>query len=444
MPATEDYTTNEGPRPLSGLLDFFRRNPNELKEVVAKGVVQTLSELDEEKVEIEEAPVETEEVHLSESSMAAEVFLSDTGMEVGEDNLIYKTVAREGSWKYSPGPGQKPIEKPLTFVKSGPSNSDALIVSLEELKENFESGAVDHVTIPLSHADKVEENTGFIRKLVLRDSDEGKAELVAGIEFTESGIRDKILNGSIANISSGIEFDYIKKDIGKKFNAVLGHAALTNKPWLNGMPKFSTTLAEATEVMAFSEQDFSAESVNREENQTTPQEGGSEVEVENKETEATAPTFLSELGLSEEVAKSMLQEYANLKKDQRKNRVEEQGRKWQSEGKTPALITAAESILLADEGATVLNLSENGTEVSLTASDIVERLMAAAPTVNLSEDVLKDSAVAGDKPAADATDENERAELSLSERARVTQLMFERNYKEDDAIAEVKRQNDSK
>jgi hypothetical protein len=165
---------------------------------------------------------------------AVEIFLS--GGEVSEDDgLVWKEVLREGQWAYRPGVGGRPTPVPLKVVAGEASSGDE--ISMADLQKSFEDHAVDHVTVPTSHEDKPHQNTGHVRKLRIEDKS-GKKVLKAGIEFTEPDIKGKALRGTIANVSAGVIFDYVKKDSGKKFGQVLGHVALTNKPWINGMQPF--------------------------------------------------------------------------------------------------------------------------------------------------------------------------------------------------------------
>lgn len=394
---------------------------------------------EDEWVEVEEAWVNSNEAYLSDEGVIAEVYLSNGDAAEEREGLIWKTIAKEGTWKYSPGPGQKPIPRPLTFVKEGKSNTKDLVVSIEELKSNFYSGAKQHVTVPLTHEDNVLDNTGFIREMKIEEDEDGKALLKAGIEFTEPKVKEKVLRKSIADISSGIHFDYVKKDTGNKYTAIVAHAALTNNPWLNGMKPFEINASENVEILAFSEEISDDKSVS--ENNSLPPQGGDNVETveESTSVEVSEPTFLSELGISEDEAKARLAEYASLKTEQKRGRIDERCRKWQEEGVSPALVLAAKSILDADEGVAVINLSEDGNDKTLTASDIVDRLIAAAPHVDLTEDKVKDSDVEGQAPPADADGENSKAKLSLAERSLATQLMLEAAMSEEDAIAEAKR-----
>jgi hypothetical protein len=172
-----------------------------------------------------------------------ELFFADGDVKE-EEGLIWKEVLREGVWKYRPGAGAKPIPIPLKVVAGNTDEQGQ--IGMADLIAAFEDGAVDHVTVPTSHEDKPQDNTGYVRKLKIEGKD-GKKKLLAGIEFTEPDIEEKAQRGSIAGSSCGIMFDYVRKDSGKKYGKVIGHVALTNKPWINGMKPFGMDAAEFSE-----------------------------------------------------------------------------------------------------------------------------------------------------------------------------------------------------
>lgn len=380
---------------------------------------------------VEKAWVEAN--YSEEPTILAEMYFAD-GDTVEEDGVIWKTIMREGTWKYSPGPGQRPVAKPITVVKSGTSDPHKSIISLEELKNNFEAGAKDHVTIPTSHADKVYENTGFIDALKIDTDSKGRAVLKAAHRFTDKKIKQMVLDGSIANVSAGILFDYIKKDSGKKFNAILGHSALTNSPWLTDMDGFETlTAGENLTVISFSEED---EKGNTSTTDTTAiNQGG--VIVSTLDTE-TKPTFFDELGLSEDEVKARLDRLEAVEAEVKRNRIDSKLADWKAEGKAPAVLKIAEKALLSDSGAVAVNFSEDGKETSLTLSEVVEQLVAASPEVKLAEEVVSDKDLAGEKPADDASDENKEASFSEAEKTEIGLLMFDHGYSEEAAIAKVR------
>lgn len=378
--------------------------------------------------------------YAEEPQILAEMYFTDEGDVVEEDGVIWKTIMREGTWKYSPGPGQRPIAKPITVTKDGVSDARKFVISLEELKKNFEAGAKDHVTIPTSHDDKVHENTGFIEALRINTDKEGRAILEAAHNFTEPDIKAKVKRGTIANVSAGILFDYIKKETGTKFNAVLGHSALTNSPWLNGMEPFrrAVNAGEDLEIISFSEEDEMGDMSNSD---TTAQNKGGVI-VSTQETEAPVKnTFFEDLGLSEDEVKSRLERLEAVEAEVRKNRIDAKLAAWKEEGKSPAVLTVAEQALLADKGEVAINFSENGKSNDLSLSEFVERIVDASPTLKLDEEVVGEEALAGEKPPADATQEN--TDFSENEKVEIGALMFDHGMSEEAAIAKVRSARDS-
>lgn len=366
--------------------------------------------------------------------LGAEMFFADTAeaedVEVGADGYIWKTVLREGKWAMSPGPGQRPQAKPITVVKEGVSDPKNLIISMEELKANFEAGVVEHVTIPTSHEDKVHENTGFVKGLRFDVDAEGRNVLKAAHHFTEPDIKDKALRGTIANTSAGILFDYVNKETGKKNSAVLGHVALTNHPWLNGMNPFGVLASEDVKVMSFSEE--------TEINETDTESVGGDV-METEVKEVSTPTFLSDLGLSEDEAKARLERYEEMDRRDRETTVNAKIKSWEDGKKSPAVVLAASALLSAAQGGgAILNLSEGGKDVQLSAEDIIDRLVAASPEMKLAEDQVTDADVQGDKPDLDATDENKNASLSQEEKVLASQLFLSGQFGRDEAAVEAK------
>lgn len=390
-----------------------------------------IEELSEE--EIEEIMTERTDLSDDRELVLAELFFGpDEAVE--EDGLLYKTIFREGTWKYSPGPGQKPVEKPLTVVKEGASSRADLVISMTEIKENFEKGAKDSVTVPLNHDNKPHENTGYIKKLKFDTDGEGRAVLKGGFDFTEPDVREKAKRGSIPGTSGGVVFDYIHKEKGDKYGAVLDHVALTPNPWLNGMEPFGMADVENLQIIGFSEE---LEGTGGEKQVT-------EVKDKEEKKEDATPTLAEKLGLSEDEITARLRDYEELQKKDRARAIKEKITAWQNEGKNPAVLVEAEKILTADDGAVALHLSEDGSEKSLTLSDVVDLLVGAQPTVKLSEDQVKDKDQSGDKPKDSTKDENNEAKLSQEEKIEVTALMFDEKVVESEAVKRVLAKRESK
>lgn len=160
-----------------------------------------------------------------------------------KDGLIWKVALRTGKWKRNPIPGAK---GPLVVDKA----------FLDELKVNFDDQGWEHVTIPLSHVDRVDENTGYVRQLevVADPKRKGQYLLKAGMEFTEPDIKGKVERKSIANVSVGVGFDVVRTEDGKKYGRLLKHIALTNMPWINGLTPFGEQLAASILTPVYEEE----------------------------------------------------------------------------------------------------------------------------------------------------------------------------------------------
>jgi len=163
-------------------------------------------------------------------------------------------------------------------------------------------------------------------------------------------------------------------------------------------------------------------------------------EKEDTKVELSAEEIIAqEFGLSADEVKERLKRGSELEEETRISTIKGKVKDWEDEKKTPAMIIAAEKMLLADKGAVALHLSEDGKEKSLTASEIVERLMEAAPSVDLSEDKTTDKDQSREHPEDDAGKENEEAKLSQEVRTLATQLYFDGEAQsEEEAVEKAK------
>lgn len=387
-----------------------------------------------------------------------ELYCADGKVDQSE-NLIWKTVLRTGTWRYRPGPQQKPIPKPLTVIE-GHSTDHRTTIGLADIKDAFESNAIEHVTVPLSHQDKVEENTGYVRQLKIDADPENAGQFVlrAGLEFTEGDIKSKVQNGSIANTSVGLFYDYIRKDDGEKFSVAMKHVALTNSPWINGMKPFGMSEEEITgEVNSL---EFAKDEPTEPAEVIEPKAVIPQVEETTKESidsttvkakkvavfvplsdlqqaqrsreirlttpkvkEATMAdvTELEGLELSDEVRESVTallaqrdKDLAELRKESHTNKVNARIEELKALGldQHPGTLKEIRRLLLADDGGVAaLLLSEEGQEIKVTVSDVVERLIDALPKKDGKVDFGEQALVTDEeRPAATATDENKSAE----------------------------------
>lgn len=359
---------------------------------------------------------------------------------------IWKTVLKTGTWNTRPGPGGKVLKKPLHVVKEGPVKRGQ--VSLKELHDAFKDGAVEHVTIPLSHQDRVDENTGQIKDVRIVDDGDGGARLEALHEFTDSEVSRKVQEKSILNTSCGILFDYIRKRDGKKYPMVLGHVALTNKPWIDGMEPFgSAALSQdgtATQVYAVESTDEShpgGDKMGKDEQAAAEEKAKQDAAAAKAKADAEAASqqarveLSQELGLTAEEIKDKLERYSELESKLHTREVEAKTKDWSEAGVPPAVVTAAKEIMLADDGNAALMLSQGDQETTLTASELVERIVNAVPKLDLSDQTRK-VPVSG-APKDDAEDEIEPHEVKV----RAAELaLADHTLSEEDAIKKARKE----
>ncbi len=399
-------------------------------------------------------------------------FYSTNGGVTEDDGLIWKTVLRTGTWRYRPGAGQKPIPTPLSVVR-GRSSNPRSTVGMEDIVSSFQQKAVEHVTIPLSHEDKVNENTGYVKELKIENDPDrpGQAVLLAGMQFTDPAIKEKIKNGSIANTSVGLHYDYIRKDDGNKFNTALAHVALTNRPWINGMKPFG--LSEGDEINEITSLEFSeetsVESVKIDDNKIYCNLGGvkyaapvtytsnnivvapqdqweqlSEESPQVTELEGQNMTIeeLKGLELSDEVA-SKIAELLQAKDEELNSTKEELSTKDQELttlrdsnedlakeahiakvdrridelkglglSELPGFLTEVRNIMLSDDGTSTLELSQDNKTETISFTDVVNKLVDALPKKEGKIDFSEQAENVGlvSKPNVDVDDENKSAE----------------------------------
>lgn len=407
----------------------------------------------------------------TDSDGLSELYFSN-GETNEEDGLIWKTVLRTGTWAYRPGPGQRPTPIPLTVIR-GHSTNPQRIVGLEDIEHAWNESAIEHATIPLSHADRTEDNTGFVRKLKVEDDPdrEGHYVLRAGLEFTEPDIKQKILNGSIANTSVGLYYDYIRKDDGTKFPIALAHVALTNRPWINGMRPFGLS-EDKVQIFEFAE-DMSKETSTTTTTEfklqngmptnpgiysvpvtyTTSSTGSVELSFaphdqwkqEKSEEESSSETPKKEermakvpglegLELAEDAAAvvaaaleaaqraadeakaqadALAAQNLALAEKEREREVEARIDELKGMGlsEQPGFLKVVREVLLSDNGSSKLQLSENE---SVTYTDIVNKLIDSLPKkdgkINFGEQAESLGVEKDEKPARDTTDENKKSD----------------------------------
>jgi hypothetical protein len=384
--------------------------------------------------------------------MGDELFFADDGTsEVEEkDGLLWYPICRTGTWVRHPT-----SDKPLLLT----------IKDFEEVKQAFDEGAWEFVTIPLTHNDRVDENTGFIKDLEIRPhpTREGVYKLWAGHSFTEPDVAEKVKRGTIAGRSVYFDFNGHKRtEDGKFFPKVLKHVALTNRPWLNGINEGETLAAsyeeEEPEVTVEVTDDTDPMEVARTmseairlgqtvtiidgtkggarmpeddkgkqpEDKTPEKETKETVTVSKEDFEAMMASAIDKERQAWQdrfaAAEARLQQTED---ENRKMRVADRIAAYQGQGVAPAILSIAEEIMLADTGSGAIKLSqEDGNDLELSHSDVVLKLLDAMPGTALSQDqpgVAKD----GGKPPADDEPAEKKAEKLWEELQTAPALQYD-------------------
>lgn len=176
---------------------------------------------------------------LVDSRTIAEIYFSNSAQK-SDSGFVIKEILRTGEWPVIPTRGGV-MNKPLKIVRNGVSDREKGVISLEELKKNFDAGAIPNVQIPLSdvenndHKNTTRLNTGFVREVWIED--EGDiSKLVAKMEFTEPDVKEKALRGTYADVSCGIPWSVMSR--GRKYGACLEHVCITNRPFIDGLGPF--------------------------------------------------------------------------------------------------------------------------------------------------------------------------------------------------------------
>lgn len=178
--------------------------------------------------------------------LGADTITKAAGTE--KDGLMWYPIIREGQWAVRPSTSGKKRRLPLRVV-AGTSSDQRREIGLQDLLAAHEAQAVQHVTVPLSHANTLPENQGFVDKMRIVDGkvkDKPVKVLLGGYRITEPETRGKMDRGTYANRSAGILYDYVNTETGATYPAVIEHVALTNKPWITGMVSFGRKLRDGT------------------------------------------------------------------------------------------------------------------------------------------------------------------------------------------------------
>lgn len=170
-----------------------------------------------------------------------------------EGDRFTKVALRTGQLAAATPDGRgRTIDKPLVVVDGRTEYADdgsIAKIGMDDIIDSVNDGAFERVTVPLSHADRPEENQGYVTKAWKEDDPArpGEKQLVLEQVITEPDTAGKVKRKSIFGSSVGLVFDYVRKSDLKRFPVALKHNALTNVPWVRGLGDHAVALSEGEE-----------------------------------------------------------------------------------------------------------------------------------------------------------------------------------------------------
>lgn len=306
-----------------------------------------------------------------------EVFMAgaEGAAAVEEDGLLWKESLREGQFIPVALPDAEGRVKVVDMrVIDGHSPDPSVAIGLDDILEAHNDRLYDHVTVPLSHKDRPHENTGFVDKL-RKTTRDGMAVLQSGVRFTKDAIKESVIDGSIANVSSGLRFFQQHHETKKVYPVSMAHLALTNKPWVPGMRPFGTDLADDACVLSLQ----LADEQNPEGgDELDPQNGGGTATATPPEGQSEVEKLRLDLEREREQNAGLRESLARTQATVHRGEVDKEALALQESGLPPGFCKEARALMLEDDGGPVLKLDlsdeggEKDTEISVTG--IVKRL----------------------------------------------------------------------
>ena len=141
------------------------------------------------------------------------------------DNRFRKEVIRAGTY-YHPDAPQGTLE-----------------VTAERMQmwaDNFAEAGVK-VWVPYRHSKNPKENTGWVEDMTVEDD-----KLFATLNVTDAAAAEMLRDGTIQDVSIGIEFDFVD-DHGRHFAEVIRHIALTVDPHIREQGPFDEVPTNPTQ-----------------------------------------------------------------------------------------------------------------------------------------------------------------------------------------------------
>lgn len=126
-----------------------------------------------------------------------------------------------------------------------PGDPERRILITPERLQNWaqafsESGV--KVWVPLGHSRAPEQNAGWVRDMVVEED-----TLIATLEITDEEVAEKLREGSIADVSIGVEYDFVDCN-GRSWAEMVRHVALTVDPHIRQQNGFDELKPEEPDL----------------------------------------------------------------------------------------------------------------------------------------------------------------------------------------------------
>lgn len=136
-----------------------------------------------------------------------------------------------------------------------PADPERKVIITSERMQNWirafqESGV--KVWVPLGHSRAPEQNVGWVTELLLEDE-----SLVGILEITDPEIAEKLRQGSIADVSIGVEYEFVDCN-GTSWAEIIRHVALTVDPHIREQGAFAELPPDVASEISDGELDQSA------------------------------------------------------------------------------------------------------------------------------------------------------------------------------------------
>jgi len=255
---------------------------------------------------------------------------------------------------------------------------------LNWIKAFGESGV--KVWVPLGHSRAPEQNVGWVTELWLEDE-----SLVGILEITDPEIARKLRQGSIADVSIGVEYEFVDCN-GTSWPEIIRHVALTVDPHIREQGAFAELHADATSEISDGEL-------------ASTSDAPASDDLADEEETAVMETIKPDAHFIE------LESLSSRRKELERQEVEREVEGWLAAGKvTPAVSSRLVELLLSGAGQFLYLEQEN-----LSFAAVMRSVFADLPGGHLKAEHKSRLGLVPPDAALEPNERNLLAKLGVSE-----------------------------